>query len=54
MNNKLTGHMIKQRLKNHFKLYGIEYTEELIRNTYKNNKKALGRLLYYYRELIRR
>jgi len=45
---------IKQKLKEHFKLYGIEYTGELIKRTYKNNKKALSSLLYYYNGLIRR
>ena len=45
---------IKQKLKGHFKLYGIEYTEELIKRTYKNNKIALNKLLYCYNLLIKK
>lgn len=43
---------IKHRLRQNFQEYGIERTEDKIKDLYKG--KARTKLLYYYQELIRR
>lgn len=45
--------IVQDRLKDAFKRWGVERTEEKLKEIFKTNSKALGVWLYHYNKLIK-